>query len=93
MTRTTPEPVLVTMSVLAGLQFLFAGGAGVSIVADNPLVAGLFAVGMLGTAAAQTGVQFYVRGKVTPTERVAYQVSDDGTLTPAARVPHELAEH
>lgn len=64
--RTTSEPVLVAMSILAGLQFLFAGGAGVSLVADSPLVAGIFAVGMLGTAAAQTGVQFYVRGKVTP---------------------------
>lgn len=81
-TRATSEPVLVSMSVLAGLQFFFIGGAGVSIVSGSPLIAGIFAVGGLGVAAAQTGIQFYVRGQVTPNQKVAVQVADDGTLTP-----------
>lgn len=57
------EPVLIAMSVLAGLQILGAGAALTDVVGAS--VAALFA---LVVAAAQAGVQFYVRGKVTPVD-------------------------
>lgn len=56
------NPVLIVMSVLAGLQVL----AGASVLSDLlGAQAGAAAVVVIG--AAQAGVQFYVRGVVTPT--------------------------
>lgn len=69
-TRTAREPVLVSMSVLAALQMFFAGSSGVSILTDNDLIAGIMAVGALAVAAAQVGIQFYVRGEVTANANV-----------------------
>lgn len=61
------EPVLIAMSVLAGLTLLF-GGMGLSgLGADNATVALIGAWGTLATAASQAGIQFWVRGQVTPT--------------------------
>ena len=68
------DPVLVTMSILAGLQLFFGGATGVSLLNDNPTVAGVMAVGVLAIAAAQGGVQFYVRGQVTPNTSVVERV-------------------
>ena len=65
------EPVLLAMSILAGLQFLFGGAAASSIIMDLPAVALICAFGSLGVAAAQTGIQFYVRGQVTPVNDAA----------------------
>ena len=79
-TGTTSEPVLVTMSVLAALQFFFAGATGVSIFTGSELVAGVMAAGSLAVAAAQTGIQFYVRGQVTPNDTVVERVAPDGTV-------------
>ena len=55
------EPVLIVMSVLAGLQVFVGGAAFTELVSAQ--VAGLLA---LAVAALQVGFQFYVRGKVTP---------------------------
>ena len=55
------RPVLIVMSVLAGLQVL-AGGAVLSDVVGQT-VAGM---AVLTVAAAQAGMAFYVQGKVTP---------------------------
>ena len=55
------EPVLVVMSVLAGMQALI-GAAGFAEAV--PRQAALWMI--LATAAVQAGVQFYVRGQVTP---------------------------
>jgi|GEM_PF-4706741 len=60
------EPVLIIMSVLAGLQVFVGGAAFTELVSLR--VAGLLA---LSVAAIQVGVQFYVRGKVTPLEKLA----------------------
>jgi hypothetical protein len=60
-----PSPVLLWMSLLAGLQVL-AGGAALTDVIGGEL-AGLL---VLTVAALQTGVQFYVRGQVTPWQDV-----------------------
>ena len=55
------EPVLVVMSVLAGMQALI-GAAGFAEAV--PRQAALWMI--LATAAVQAGVQFYVRGQVRP---------------------------
>lgn len=60
------EPVLLWMSILAALQVLFGGWSGIQLLADNETLAAFGAVGVLAVAAAQVGVQFYVRGQVTP---------------------------
>lgn len=76
------NPVLVVMSTLAALQVLVAGSA----LAD---VIGVKLAGLLGlmVAAVQMGVQFYVRGQVTPWDAVVAQVNDTGTIVagPAAQ--------
>lgn len=59
------EPVLIVMSVLAGLQVFVGGAAFTELVSVR--VAGLLA---LTVAALQVGFQFYVRGKVTPLEKM-----------------------
>lgn len=74
--QTRNEPVLVAMSILAALQFFFAGATGVSLFTGSDLVAGIMAAGSLATAAAQTGIQFYVRGQVTPMADVSELVKD-----------------
>ncbi len=58
----------MVMSILAGLQFFFAGWAGINALNHNPTWAAVGALGMLTVAAAQVGAQFWVRGQVTPTE-------------------------
>lgn len=63
------EPVLIVMSVLAALQILTAGSALTDVLGKD--IAGLI---VLAIAAAQTGVQFYVRGQVTPNETVAAKI-------------------
>jgi hypothetical protein len=59
------EPVVVVMSVLAALQVL-AGGAALADLIGNEW-AGVF---VLVVAALQIGMQFYVRGQVTPVDPV-----------------------
>jgi hypothetical protein len=77
----TPRPVLTVMSILAGLQIL-AGGAALGDVVGAK-TAGLIVVGI---AAIQGGVQFWVQGQVTPMSNVAARRVDDGRiiLGPAA---------
>lgn len=65
------EPVLIIMSVLAGLQ-VFVGGAAFSELVSLR-VAGLMA---LAVAALQVGFQFYVRGKVTPLHQVSSEAPE-----------------
>ena len=62
------EPVVLVMSVLAALQFLFGGMGGIAYFSDRDIWTAVAAVGMLATAAAQVGAQFWVRGQVTPVE-------------------------
>lgn len=56
------EPVLITMSVLAGLQIIVTGSALADVIG-----ASVAALAVLVVAGAQVAMQFYVRGKVTPT--------------------------
>lgn len=72
-----PEPVLIPMSILAGLQILFAGGAITTV-----LPAQWAAFGALVVAACQVGVAFYVRGQVTPGDDPMTVDKRTGTLVP-----------
>lgn len=65
------EPVLIAMSILAGLQVLTAGAALADVIG-----ASLAALLVLVVAAAQTGVQFYVRGAVTANPNVAAKIDE-----------------
>jgi hypothetical protein len=68
-----PSPVLLWMSILAALQVLSAGSALADVIPYK--VAALLA---LTVAAAQAGVQFYVRGQVTPWQEVISKRALDG---------------
>ncbi|MFD0558708.1 hypothetical protein FB566_4661 [Stackebrandtia endophytica] len=73
------EPVLIIMSVLAGLQVFVGGAAFTELVSLR--VAGLLA---LSVAAIQVGVQFYVRGQVTPLEKLAAEKAPAADTSKAA---------
>lgn len=65
------EPVLVWMSILAGLQTFFAGSTATTVFVDaNETLTAAFAFSSLAVGAAQFGIQFYVRGQVVPVEDV-----------------------
>lgn len=59
------RPVLITFSILAGLQILTAGAALGDIIGAE-----LAAFFVLAVAAAQGGMSFYVQGVVVPTQDV-----------------------
>ena len=66
---TKSRPVIITMSILAGLQILTAGASLADII--GPQLAAFF---VLLVAAAQGGVQFYVQSAVTPSaDVIAYR--------------------
>ena len=69
---TKREPVVLVMSILAALQVLFGGWAGIQILNSNETLAAVGTLGVLAVAAAQVGVQFWVRGQVTPVEDVPF---------------------
>lgn len=81
--NSSKRPVILVMSILAGLQFI-AGGA---MLADfiGKQAAGLF---ILFVGALQAGIQFYVQNQVTPWSTVVSKVNDAGTIVagPAAAV-------
>lgn len=74
------NPVLIWMSILAGLQLFLGSAAGVSIVEESYLLAQVFALAMIAVGAAQAGIQFYVRGQVTPNSKVAERVEGDQVI-------------
>jgi methylthioribose-1-phosphate isomerase len=72
------------MSTLAALQVLVGGAALTDTIGAK--AAGLF---VLAVAALQTGVQFYVRGQVTPWDTVVAKRTDEGVVVagPSAQAP------
>lgn len=81
------EPVVLVMSILAGLTFFFGGMAGIGYFSENAIWGLVGALGTLATAAATTGVQFWVRGQVTPVEDAVKFKEDLGLpddMTPPA---------
>jgi hypothetical protein len=69
------KPVLVVLSVLAGLNVVNGGLGALDVVPAQ--VVGLIA---LGTAAVTTGLMFYLQGVVVPANAVAARVTGDGQL-------------
>jgi hypothetical protein len=77
------RPVVIVMSVLAGLQFLFAGMTAANLGdLANKTVLTVGAFGMLATAAAQVAMQFYVQNQVTPTQDVVAYRNREGDIVP-----------
>lgn len=77
------RPVLITFSVLAGLQILTAGTVLAEVIGAQ--TAGLV---VLAVAAVQAGMSFYVQGQVVPyTDTAAYIDAEGRTVAgPAAPV-------
>lgn len=76
------NPVLAAMSTLAGLQFIVGGAMTQNLVSKQ-----VGATMLLLIAGVQLGVQFYVRGQVTPTDNVVAQTTSAGVIVagPAAQ--------
>lgn len=75
------EPVLLWMSILAGLQTFFAGSTATTVMIESDrILTAVFAFGALAVGAAQFGVQVYVKGKVVPTEDVVEMRTTDGRV-------------
>jgi hypothetical protein len=77
------RPVLITFSILAGLQVLSGGAALADVIGKD--VFGLF---VLGVAAVQVGMTFYVQNTVVPSGDVGAYTNTDGVMVagPAAGV-------
>ena len=79
------RPVLVTQSIIAGLQFIFSGLSATNLgeyANRTLLMVGVF--GMLLTTGVQVGVMFYVQNAVTPTEDVVAYRDRNGEIVPGA---------
>lgn len=70
------EPVLVTMSILAGAVVLL-GGFGLS---DNETLREIAVYGTLATGAITAGIQFYLRGVVTENSNVVERVAGGNVI-------------
>lgn len=62
------EPVVLVMSILAGLTALVSGAAGIASMQGMGWLVPWIALGGLLVASTTVGVQFWVRGQVTPVE-------------------------
>lgn len=89
------RPVVISLSIIAGLQFIFAGLSATNLgeYANRTLLAiGVF--GMLLTTGAQVGIQFYLQQVVTPTQDVVAFRDREGKIVPGklASDPARAAE-
>lgn len=73
--RDNTQPVILAMSILASAQLLFAG-AGLSEVIGAKAVF----IGLLLIAAAQGGIQFWVKNQVTAVANVVAQLDAGGKV-------------
>lgn len=86
------RPVVITMSILAGLQMLFGGLATLNLPNSGSYSEVALTVGAIGTlvvAAAQFGVQFYVQNLVTPQVDVAAYRTKTGQIVAGPAAPPE----
>ena len=90
-TTKTPQPVMVTGSILAALHAFFAGSAATTVMIEaSPTLTAIFAFGNLATAAAQVGVNHWLKGQVVPVERVVERLTDDGAVIAGPANDREL---
>jgi small basic protein len=87
------RPVVITMSILAALQFLFGGLTALNLPdgSYNSTVLTIGAFGTLAVAASQVGIQFYVQNLVTPQVDVAAYRDDTGNIVAGPAAPPEGA--
>ena len=76
------RPVLITFSILAGLQVLTGAAALGDVIGDQAF--GLLAIVV---AAIQVGMTFYVQNQVTPAEDVAAYVDQAGNTVAGPAAP------
>lgn len=78
---TKSRPVLITFSILAGLQVLTGAAALSDVIGDQAF--GLFAIAV---AAVQVGMTFFVQNQVVPAQEVAAYQDKEGHVVagPAA---------
>jgi hypothetical protein len=81
------RPVLITFSVLAGLQILTAGTALADVIGKD--VAGLI---VLAVAAVQAGMSFYVQGQVVPLQDTAAYVDTKGNTVAGPASPPQVID-
>lgn len=81
------RPVLITFSILAGLQILTAGATLGDVVGDK--VAGLI---VLAVAAVQAGMSFYVQGQVVPLADTAAYVDTKGNTVAGPASPPSVVD-
>jgi hypothetical protein len=81
------RPVLITFSILAGLQILTAGAALSDVLGDK--VAGLV---VLAVAAVQAGMSFYVQNQVVPVNDTAAYVDTSGNLVAGPASPPSVVD-
>ena len=90
-TTKTPQPVMVTGSILAALHAFFAGSAATTVMIEaSPTLTAIFAFGNLATAAAQIGVNHWVKGQVVPVDLVVERVGDGGSVVAGPANDREL---
>jgi hypothetical protein len=87
------RPVIVSQSIIAGLQFIFAGLSANNLGEySNKTLLAIGVFGMLLTTGVQVGIMFYVQNSVTPTEDVvAYRNRDNIIVAGAAATDPEKA--
>lgn len=85
------RPVLIAMSILGALQFLFGGLVTLNLPGHgfNETALTVGAVGTLVVAASQFGIQFYVQNLVTPHEDVAAFRDKYGQIVAGPAAPPE----
>ena len=81
------RPVLITFSVLAGLQILTAGTALADVIGAQ--TAGLI---VLAVAAVQAGMSFYVQGQVVPLVDTAAYVDTKGNTVAGPASPPQVVD-
>ena len=80
MENSKSRPVLIWVSVLAGVQTFLAGATTVSIVAESYLAAQVIALSMVAVSAAQFGIKKYLEGAVTPNDAVVERATPSGVV-------------
>lgn len=86
-TPSTPRPILVTLSILAGLKVLTSAAVFTDLI-------GMTAAGLVvaGLAAVDVGTAFYLQGQVVPLASVIYYERGEYVYTGGAAPPSTPAQ-
>lgn len=81
------RPVVITFSILAGLQVLTGGTALTDVLGDQ--AAGLI---IIAIAAVQVGMTFYVQNQVVPFEDAGAYVDQSGNMVAGPASPPSVSQ-